>query len=40
VAWDELISLNFQNYFSMQKCDVACSLNFQNYFSIEKSDVA
>jgi hypothetical protein len=45
VAWDEVISLNFQNYFSMEKCDVSsgdvtCFLNFQDYFSIEKGDVA
>jgi hypothetical protein len=32
VTWDEVIFLNLQNYFSMEKCDVACSLNFQDYF--------
>jgi hypothetical protein len=40
VMWDEVIYLNFQNGFSMEKCDVACTLNFLNYFSIEKCDVA
>jgi hypothetical protein len=40
VTWDEVISLNFQNYFLMENCDMACSLNFYNYFSIEKGDVA
>jgi hypothetical protein len=45
VIWYEVISLNFYNYFSMEKCDMAwgdvtCFLNFQNYFSIEKGDMA
>jgi hypothetical protein len=38
--WLKVISLNFQNYFSIEKGDVACYLNFHNYFSMEKCDVA
>jgi hypothetical protein len=42
--WDEVILLNFQKYFSIEKYDMAwgdvtCSSNFQIYFSIEKYDV-
>jgi hypothetical protein len=40
VTWDDVISLIFQNYFLIEKCDVACSLDIQNYFSIEKGDIA
>jgi hypothetical protein len=36
--WDEVIFLNFYNYFSMKKCDVTCFLNFYKYFSIEKGE--
>jgi hypothetical protein len=32
-------SLNFQNYFSIEKGDVTCG-DFLNYFSIEQGDVA
>jgi hypothetical protein len=39
VTLDEVIFFNFQNYFSMEKYDMACSLNFRNYLSIEKGDV-
>jgi hypothetical protein len=40
VMWHEVIFLNFYNYFSIEKGDMACYLNFQNYFSMEKGDVA
>jgi hypothetical protein len=39
VMWHEVIFLNFNNYFSIEKGDVAWYLNFQNYFSMKKDDV-
>jgi hypothetical protein len=38
--WHEVIFLNFLNYFSIEKSDVAYYLNVQNYFSMEKGYVA
>jgi hypothetical protein len=37
--WHDVIFLNFSNYFSNEKVDVACYLNFKKLFLMEKEDI-